>query len=138
MLNNFFPLSSYHNHEDYRGVQQKSSTLIGQLATVHICDWLTKIAQIYEHGMAVTNLLCFRILRVDANYWLTRGIFGAHAQGAVIPRKEEHFWLLSNAHFVHQKGFFRMTPLILTLIGHVRNATMFYLQKSINGNFAKL
>ena len=25
----------------------KSSTLIGQLAKVHICDWLTKVKQIY-------------------------------------------------------------------------------------------
>ena len=30
------------------GVLKKSSTLIGQLATVHICDWLTKVEQIYE------------------------------------------------------------------------------------------
>ena len=40
-------------HGDHCGelknwVQQKSSTLIGQLATVHICDWLTKVIQIYE------------------------------------------------------------------------------------------
>ena len=27
---------------------QKLSTLIGQLATVHICDWLTKVKQIYD------------------------------------------------------------------------------------------
>ena len=27
---------------------QKSSTLIGQLATVHNCDWLTKDKQIYK------------------------------------------------------------------------------------------
>ena len=25
----------------------KLSSLIGQLATVHICDWLTKVKQIY-------------------------------------------------------------------------------------------
>ena len=31
---------------------QKLSTLIGQLATVHICDWLTKVKRIYEPGMA--------------------------------------------------------------------------------------
>ena len=29
-------------------VLQKTSTLIGKLATVHICDWLTKVQQIYE------------------------------------------------------------------------------------------
>ena len=29
-------------------VLQKLSTLIGQLATVHINDWLTKVKQIYE------------------------------------------------------------------------------------------
>ena len=29
-------------------VLQKSSTLIGQLATVHNCDWLTKEKQIYK------------------------------------------------------------------------------------------
>ena len=29
-------------------VLQKLSTLIGQLATVHICDWLTKDKQIYK------------------------------------------------------------------------------------------
>ena len=27
---------------------QKLSTLIGQLATIHICDWLTKVKRIYE------------------------------------------------------------------------------------------
>ena len=30
---------------------QKLSTLIGQLGTVHICDWLTKVKKIYEPGM---------------------------------------------------------------------------------------
>ena len=30
------------------GVLKKSSTLIGQLATVHNCDWLTKDKQIYK------------------------------------------------------------------------------------------
>ena len=32
------------------------STLIGQLGTVHIRDWLTKVKQIYEHGMSVGYL----------------------------------------------------------------------------------
>ena len=36
---------------------QKSSTLIGQLATVHICDWLTKVKQIYEQGMLIIGLI---------------------------------------------------------------------------------
>ena len=30
------------------GVLKKSSTIIGQLATVHICDRLTKVNQIHE------------------------------------------------------------------------------------------
>ena len=30
---------------------KKSSILIGQLTTVHICNWLTKVKQIYEPGM---------------------------------------------------------------------------------------
>ena len=43
-------------YEYYRGelinlVLQKSSTLLGQLATAHICDWLTKVKWIYESGM---------------------------------------------------------------------------------------
>ena len=32
-------------------VQQKLSTLLGQLATAYICDWLTKVKRIYEPGM---------------------------------------------------------------------------------------
>ena len=37
-------------HQTHGNLLQKAnkwSTLIGQLATVHICDWLT----IFEHGM---------------------------------------------------------------------------------------
>ena len=30
---------------------QKSSSLIGQLDPVRICDWLTKVKWIFEHGM---------------------------------------------------------------------------------------
>jgi len=44
-------------------VRQKLSTLIGQLATVHICDWLTKDKQIYKlssiifmHDLASSDL----------------------------------------------------------------------------------
>ena len=40
---------------------QKSSTLIGQLATVHICDWLTKVKQIYEYGMGLRGFFCFEM-----------------------------------------------------------------------------
>ena len=28
---------------------------MGQLATVQICDWLTKVKQIYDHGMAAAQ-----------------------------------------------------------------------------------
>ena len=35
-------------------VLQKPSTLIGQLATVNICDWLTKVIRIYEHGISIS------------------------------------------------------------------------------------
>ena len=46
-----------HSHGDNRRelinwVLQKLSTLIGQLATAHICDWLTKV-KFYEHGNSV-------------------------------------------------------------------------------------
>ena len=50
---------------------QKSSTLIGQLVIVHICDWLTKFKRVYEpssllvhvaaklmHGVADTMVEC--------------------------------------------------------------------------------
>ena len=38
-------------------VLQKSSTLIGQLSTVHICDWLIKVKQIYELSCLLVNAL---------------------------------------------------------------------------------
>ena len=56
--------TTYFEYGDHRGelinwVLQKSSTLIGQLATgtVHICDWLTKVKQIYEPGMILRTSL---------------------------------------------------------------------------------
>ena len=36
-------------------VLQKSSSLIGQLATIHICDWLTKVKQIYESSFLLVH-----------------------------------------------------------------------------------
>ena len=36
-------------------VLQKPSTLIGKWATVHICDWLTKVKQINEPSYLLVN-----------------------------------------------------------------------------------
>ena len=36
---------------------EKSSTIIDQLATVHVCDWLTKVWRIYEPSCLLLNAI---------------------------------------------------------------------------------
>ena len=57
-------------------VLQKSGSLIDQLATVHICDWLPKVKQIYESSC----LLVHAINQFQTMRFLN--VFGVSSRGA--------------------------------------------------------
>ena len=78
-------------------VQQNTSTLICQLGTVHICDWLTKFKHIYEpscllfHGLNAPKHL-IKYASYDSNIQTIRELV---VNNILEPQNLERWWYLS-------------------------------------------
>ena len=92
-LRDLTPPSEIYYRKLLNWVIQKSSTLIGQQATVHIYDWLTKVKQIYESSF----LLVHAINQFQTMRFLN--VFGYPPGG-----HKRSFWLLSTPFLVPKFG----------------------------------